>query len=99
AVRVLFSGDTVVERTDWGSPALAVEWLRFAGTIARAGATPLYWLLIVKGHRTYRFLPAFARRYVPHHELAESPDERALLSALACEKFGAHFDAATGVVR
>lgn len=98
-VRVLFSGDTVVERADWGSPALAVEWLRFAGAAARADATPLYWLLIVKGHRTYRFLPAFAKRYVPHHELAESPDERALLSALARAKFGAHFDAATGVVR
>lgn len=98
AVSVLFSGDTVVERADWGSPALALEWLRFAGAVARADSLPLYWLLIVKGHRTYRFLPAFAKRYVPHHELADSPEERMMLSALAREKFGAHFDAATGVV-
>lgn len=98
AVRVLYSGDTIIDPAHWGSPALALEWIRFAGTIARRDSTPLYWLLIVKGHRTYRFLPAFARHYIPHHELPDSPAERTLLSALAREKFGNHFDAVSGVV-
>jgi hypothetical protein len=97
-MRVLFSGDTVVDRSDWGSPALALEWLRFAGAIAHTDSIPLYWLLIVKGHRTYRFLPAFAKHYVPHHELVDSPAEKRILCALAREKFGKHFDDATGVV-
>jgi len=98
-VRVLFSGDTVVDPAYWGSPALALEWIRFAGSIARRHETPLYWLLIVKGHRTYRFLPAFAKRYIPHHKIPEAADDRAMLSALAREKFGDHFDSASGVVR
>lgn len=98
-VRVLFSGDTVIDPAYWGSPGWALEWIRFAGTIARRHDTPLYWLLIVKGHRTYRFLPAFAKHYIPHHKAPEPPDDRAMLSALAREKFGASFDSALGVVR
>ena len=98
-VRVLFSGDTVIDPAYWGSPGWALEWIRFAGTIARRDDTPLYWLLIVKGHRTYRFLPAFAKHYIPHHKNPEPPDDRSMLSALAQEKFGDHFDSALGVVR
>jgi hypothetical protein len=99
-VRVLYSGDTIVDPRVWGSAALAVEWLRFAGHVARQQPdTPLYWLLIVKGHRTYRFLPTFARRYVPHHNGLATADDRKLLTALALEKFGASFDDATGIVR
>ena len=98
SVRVLFSGDTIINPEHWGSQALAREWIRFAGQVARDVTLPLYWLLIVKGHRTYRFLPAFARRYIPHHELADTPAEREILSALAREKFGHYFNEATGVV-
>jgi hypothetical protein len=98
SVRVLFSGDTVIDPAYWGSPGWALEWIRFAGTVARRHDTPLYWLLIVKGHRTYRFLPAFAKHYIPHHKIPESADERAMLSALAREKFGDNFDSDSGVI-
>lgn len=98
AVRVLFSGDTVIDPAHWGSPAWALEWIRFAGVIARQQDTPLYWLLIVKGHRTYRFLPAFAKHYIPHHKFRDPPDDRAMLSALAHEKFGDSFDSTSGVL-
>jgi hypothetical protein len=97
-VRVLYSGDTIIDRAHWGSPALALEWIRFAGAIARRDLVPLYWLLIVKGHRTYRFLPAFAKRYIPHHEVPDTLAERTILQALAHEKFGEHFDDRSGVV-
>lgn len=98
-LRVLFSGDTIIDPAHWGSPALALEWIRFAGITARERALPLYWLLIVKGHRTYRFLPTFARQYIPHHARPDEPEQRRRLSALAREKFGDRFDEATGVVR
>ena len=60
---------------------------------------PLYWLLIVKGHRTYRYLSTFARHYVPHHRQQPTADEIELMRALAAEKFGDSFDAETGIVR
>lgn len=100
ALRVLYSGDTIIDPQHWGSSALALAWLSFAGRIQRQNPSlPLYWLLIVKGHRTYRFLPTFARHYVPRHETSTPAAELALLNALAAEKFGDAFDPVTGVVR
>ena len=97
-VRILFSGDTIIDRAHWGSQALAFNWLRFAGTLkAQAPDVPLYWFLIVKGQRTYRYLSAFARRFIPHWSEAEPPAWRRLLDTLAHERFGDAY--ADGVVR
>jgi len=99
-VRVIYSGDTIIAPAYWGSSALAYEWLRFAGQIERQQPEiPLYWLLIVKGHRTYRFLPTFARSYVPHFARQATTAEIRTRAALAAEKFGEKFDAQSGVVR
>lgn len=100
SLRVCYSGDTIIEPSHWGSSALAFEWIRFAGVVQRQEpATALYWLLIVKGHRTYRYLSTFANRYTPDHRTAASPQQEQILNALATEKFGDDFDAATGIVR
>lgn len=99
-VRVIYSGDTIIEPRHWGNSALAFEWLRFAGRTSREDAgLPLYWLLLVKGHRTYRYLSTFALHYVPHHARAASADETALMNTLAAEKFADCFDAESGIVR
>jgi len=99
-IRVMFSGDTIISREHWGSQALAFEWIRFAGEVERsAPAAPLYWLLIVKGHRTYRFLPTFAQSYIPHHACPATAFEQALRDVLAREKFGEAYDSTTGVIR
>lgn len=96
--RAIFSGDTVIAPEAWGSPAFAFAWVREAARIARLGEAPLYWLLIVKGHRTFRFLPTFTRRFAPHW----AQDDAGLLALrdrLARARFGARYDAARGVLR
>lgn len=99
-VRVIYSGDTIIDPEHWGNPALAFEWIRLAGELKlQQPEIPLYWLLIVKGHRTYRFLPAFAYRYVPHHSDAADAMDIALRDELAREKFGAAFDPSSAVAR
>lgn len=99
-LRVLFSGDTVVDEADWGQQALAFAWLRLAGGIhAREPGTPLYWLLISKGHRTYRYLSAFSRSYFPCAACATPARMSALLRFLARDRFGDAFDEAAGVLR
>lgn len=99
-VRVMFSGDTVVDERQWGQQALAFMWLRLAGAIkARHPATPLYWLLISKGHRTYRYLPAFSRVFIPSPDDAERGPLYALRDFLARDRFGVNYDADAGVVR
>jgi hypothetical protein len=97
--RIVFSGDTVVHRDHWGQQALAAAWIRRMGRLHRQDQDlPLYWFLVVKGHRTFRFLPAFCTRFHPHWELS-TEDLKALAEALALDHFGSEFDPESGLVR
>jgi hypothetical protein len=98
ALRIVFSGDTVVSREHWGQQTFAADWLGRMGKKERETPdVPLYWFLIVKGHRTYRYLDVFAREFYPKKDAPVS--ELALLgAALARKRFGDFFDARRGVV-
>lgn len=97
-IRVLFSGDTVINRAYWGTQALAFEWLRFAGEIRARKPTPLYWLLISKGHRTYRYLSTFSLDYWPRHDRTPPDAIRRLKDRLALTYFGHYYDPQRGVL-
>lgn len=98
-VRILFSGDTIVEREHWGDPALAAAWGSFALSAAemRQGEE-LYWLLISKGFRTYRYLPLFFREFHPRHDRPIPDSSRRVLDAAARTKFASKYDAARGLI-
>lgn len=99
-IGVLFSGDTVIDAQHWGQQALAFAWLRLAGARKRRlPQRPLYWFLISKGHRTYRFLTAFAHAFWPAHDRPTPPGAQALMDTLASERFGAAYDRTTGLIR
>ena len=95
---VVYSGDTIVDRSWWGSPSLAVSWLGAARGLSQGyGARDVYWLLLTSGFRTYRFLPVFWRDFYPRYDGSEA--QRSLADALAAERFGDCYDARRGVVR
>jgi hypothetical protein len=100
-IAVLYSGDTIMDRRHWGHHTLASAWLRRVGHWSRQRPDcPLYWLLIVKGHRTYRYMPAFGIEFVPNWR--NGPNTEALLTlrnALARHRFGGSFNEHDGVVR
>ena len=99
-IRVIFSGDTLIAPDHWGSQRLALAWIRHAGQIQREAAPArVVWFLICKGHRTYRYLRAFALDYAPHWERPASAAAQALLQHLATERYGSDFDAESGVLR
>ena len=99
-IKIVFSGDTIVERAPWGSPVFAFSWLRYVGKIAaRDPAVPLYWLLIVKGHRTYRYLPTFGLQFVPDWRGPGDAALGALKDVIAERQFGAAYNRAAGIVR
>lgn len=99
-VRALFSGDTVIDHRYWGEQTLPLAWCELAGRIyARQPDTPLYWLLIVKGDRTYRYLHVFSKDYAPNRRRPTPPDVRALIDRLAAERFGSAYRPAEGLVR
>jgi hypothetical protein len=96
--RILFSGDTIIDKDHWGSLALPVAWGRLMLSLT-SPAIELYWLLTSKGYKTYRFLPVFFHEFYPCHTAETPAFERTLLSSVATQRFGARFDPATCVLR
>jgi hypothetical protein len=97
-VRIVYSGDTVVDRSHWGQQALAFAWIQRAGRLRRADPErALYWFVLVKGHRTFRLLPAFAKTFHPHWAKGRD-DLKPLADKLALELFADDYNPATGVV-
>jgi hypothetical protein len=99
-VAVVFSGDTIVDRSAWGSPALPRSWIHSVYEVHRAQFPDkrLFWLLITSGYRTYRFLPVFWREFYPRFDANTPPATRQWLTQLAKSRFGERFDELTGVV-
>ncbi|MCG6859203.1 MAG: hypothetical protein LJE67_14180 [Salaquimonas sp.] len=99
-VRVIYSGDTIIDRAYWGSQALAFNWIEHAGAVKGVEPDlPLYWLLTTKGHRTYRYMSAFARSYFPTWREETPLEMRTLMDAIGQQVFGERYDRATGIVR
>ena len=98
--RALFSGDTIIHHDHWGEQALAEAFCTFAGQVkAQKPQTPLYWLLISKGYRTYRYLHLFSKDYWPSYRTNTSVELKYLLDELANKKFGEFYDPSTGLIQ
>jgi hypothetical protein len=98
-LRAVFSGDTGIDPAYWGGQALVRAWARFMGELwARAPARRLFWFLIVKGFRTYLYLPYFFHAFYPRHDGPTPPFERALIAHLAGARYPDAFNPASGVV-
>ena len=97
-IQVIFSGDTVVDRQHWGQQALSFAWVRHLGLIKRRYPQQrLVWFLLVKGHRTYRYLHVFAKIFYPGRDEGHA-DLAALAHHLAQNRFAREYNASTGVV-
>ncbi len=98
-LNIIYSGDTIVDKAFWGHPLLPKAWLQFAGKVAADSPDiPLYWLLIVKGHRTYRYLPLFSQNYYPRYNRKTPPDKQNLINHVATRRFKSAYDPASGLV-
>ena len=96
----IYSGDTIMSQEAWNSPSLARSWIAAVNDIRKSRpGRPCYWLLLVSGFRTYRFLPVFWREFLPRHDAEPNPEKERLLQELARAEYGACFDEGQGVVR
>lgn len=65
-IKIIFSGDTIIDASDRNSLALPKAWCRvMAEEIDLDPDVPHYWLLTSKGYKTYRYLPVFFLDYFP----------------------------------
>ena len=99
-IRVIFSGDTIIEKNCWGSLALPVAWGRMMLSILSGYPDrEVYWLLTSKGYKTYRFLPVFFREFYPSCMKETPAFEKVLLCSLGRRKFGDRFDLESWIIR
>lgn len=98
-LRIVFSGDTIIEPNHWGSMELPLSFGRLMLSVqAEEPATPLYWMLISKGFRTYRFLPVFFREFYPRHDCRTPDWEAGLIDDLAGTLFPGAYQRDRGVL-
>ncbi len=91
---VVYSGDTIVEPSAWGSTALPRAWIRAVYDARRDYPSgDLYWLLLTSGFRTYRFMSVFCQSFYPRFDAPTPPGAQRLLDALGAERFGPAYDA------
>lgn len=68
-VKGIFSGDTILERKYWGSNKPMICFIKqLLKEKLREPLTPLFWLLISKGYKTYLLLANNFPKHYPHHE-------------------------------
>lgn len=97
-LRLLYSGDTIIEEGWWGEQALGRAWSELAGSIRAQSPLPLYWLLLSKGHRTYLYLPLFFHEFFPRHDAPPPAREKAIIDTFAGCKYGRDYDPVKGIV-
>jgi hypothetical protein len=96
----LFSGDTVVAEPYRSNHLLAGLWGALALELLESYPNKqLFWFLISKGYKTYRYLPLFFKDYFPHRGAPMPVLIAEKMSALAREKFGDRYDVDRKLVR
>jgi hypothetical protein len=96
----LFSGDTIVNKNYWNTTSLAGS---FGHIILRLNKKfndiPLYWLLISKGYRTYRYLPIFFKHFYPVYNANTPLEYNSLLKYICRKKFHKNYDSSCGIIK
>ncbi len=99
-VRALFSGDTIIDREHWARNPLAQVWGQFALSLIDADPSAhLYWFLIAKGYKTYRFLPVFFHEFYPRHDGPTPAWASDVIDALGRHKYPTTYYPGAGIVR
>jgi hypothetical protein len=98
-VKIIFSGDTIIEKDYWGSLALPMAWGKLMLASVEANPDiPVYWLLTSKGYKTYRFLPVFFKQFYPCYGSHVPAFEHALGTELGQRKYGGRFDSRSWII-
>ena len=96
---ILYSGDTIVDRAYRTNGDLAGAFGHILiRTINQESHIPIFWLLISKGVRTYRFLPVFFKTFYPVFSRSTPQHIKQLTDEIAVNKFGDNYLPATQVV-
>lgn len=96
----IFSGDTVIEKEYWGQRALGRAFLKYLFLRKlRRPFSPLYWLLITKGYKTYLLMANNFSEHYPRYEKAAPAAIRAVIDDFYTMLFPEYYDRTAGLIR
>lgn len=97
--RGVFSGDTVIHPDYWGGSALGKAFLAYLFRLKiKAPLSPLYWVLISKGYKSYLIMANNFPTHFPRYERETPEKEQAILHAFGKGLFGKDYSTAKGTV-
>lgn len=85
-IKLLFSGDTVIDKEYWSNNNLMQVWIKNAIDLKQKSSEKLYWLLISKGYKTYKYLSTMYNEYYPCYSKNTPEFEQKII-----DKFGEIF--------
>ena len=99
-ITVLFSSDTIIKPEYWGSIKLPLAFGQIMLDFLKTNnENELYWMLISKGVRTYKFLPVFFNDFYPCYQKATPPNIKTLMDELGNLRYSNHYDAEKGIIK
>lgn len=97
-IRIAFSGDTIISKQNRNSIQLPVSFGILMNQIEKISDEPLYWMLISKGFRTYRFMPVYFKEFYPVFNRETPFQEKSIMNYLGEKFFPDRFSSATGII-
>ncbi len=97
-IRVVYSGDTIIDRPHWNTFELPKQWIKTVLGKCKTNK-PLYWLLLSSGFRTYKVLPIFYKKYFPRYNLETPSDIQNLMNHLGHFIYNGFYNERTGLVK
>lgn len=97
--KILFSGDTIIHHDYWAQNNLANVWLQFAIKKQQEFNKPLYWLLISKGYKTYKYLNTFFKTYYPNPNFEIPKLEQSIIDKFGELFYQEKYDKQAGILR
>ncbi len=99
-VSVIYSGDTIIDQKYWGTRELPLQFWNLSRAVAKTnGGKRIFWMLISKGIRTYRFLPVFFRCFYPTYREPVPDKYQAFMDFIGAYVFPDRYDKNTGLVK
>lgn len=97
-IKGVFSGDTIIEQEYWGSRALPLAFSMYLmRTVLRHPLTPVFWLLISKGYKTYLLMANNFFRFYPHPK-NKYQEYKPLVIEYCQRLFPGYYNASSGVL-
>lgn len=96
---IVFTGDTIIHHKFWGYQELVRRYNIYCGEFAsKFPEKGVFWFLITKGYKTYRYLPVFTKKYYPSYKEETPKYKKELIDAIANHLYPKQYDPDTYLI-